>query len=88
MDEVETIVQKITGCPSAFDQIEHERKASPNFSFMISMAKILKKYPELQDEKTHPEELMPLMKRFNNVFQNLIAASAKIMKYANDPAVQ
>lgn len=61
---------------------------TPMKDIMPEMVKILKKYPELKDEKTHPEELKPLMKRFNKVFQNLIAASAKIMKYANDPAVQ
>jgi hypothetical protein len=61
---------------------------TPMKDVVPELVKILKKYPELKDETTHPEELRPLMKRFNKVFQNLIAASAKVMKYASDPAVQ
>jgi hypothetical protein len=61
---------------------------TPMKDVVPELVKILKKYPELKDETTHPEELKPLMKRFNKVFQNLMAASAKVMKYANNPAVQ
>ena len=46
------------------------------------------KYPELADERTHPEELKPLLARIDKDFQNLMKAYHKVGEYREDPAVQ
>jgi hypothetical protein len=47
-----------------------------------------KKYPELKNEKTHPEELKPMLKKFDDLVKRMIGVYAKIAQYANDPKVQ
>jgi hypothetical protein len=52
------------------------------------MREILKKYPELKDEKTHPEELKPLLKKMDELGKKLFGVMGKIQQFANDPKVK
>jgi hypothetical protein len=49
---------------------------------------MLKKYPELKDEKTHPEELKPLLKKVEELGKKMFGALGKIQQFANDPKVK
>jgi hypothetical protein len=51
------------------------------------MNKLMETYPELKDEKTHPEELKPLLKKFDELGKKLIAVFGKIGKFKDDPKV-
>lgn len=63
-----------------------------NTEAMIALApkvkEILKKYPELKDEKTHPEELKILMNKVGELAKKLAGVLPKLGQYANDPKVQ
>jgi hypothetical protein len=52
------------------------------------MREIIKKYPELKDEKTHPEELKPLLKKMDELGKKLFGVMGKIQQFANDPRVK
>jgi len=49
---------------------------------------IRKKYPELDDEDTHPEELKPLLQRVDKDFQMMMKAYTKVNANIEDPAVE
>ena len=49
---------------------------------------IMKKYPELKDEKTHPEELKPLLAKMDELTKKLMGLFGKLGQYAKDPKVQ
>jgi hypothetical protein len=49
---------------------------------------LLKKYPELKDEKTHPEELKPLLKKMEELGKKMFGVMGKIQQFANDPKVK
>lgn len=49
---------------------------------------IMKKYPELKDEKTHPEELKPLLDKMDELAKKLMGLFGKLGQYAKDPKVQ
>ena len=49
---------------------------------------IRKKYPELDDEDTHPEELKPLLQRIDEDFRELMKSYAKVNEHLSDPAVK
>jgi hypothetical protein len=51
------------------------------------MREIVKKYPELKDEATHPEELKPLLKKMDEMGKKMIGLMGKIQQFANDPKV-
>ena len=52
------------------------------------MKEILKKYPELEDEKTHPEELKPLLTKMDELAKRLTGLMmGKFGQYAKDPKV-
>ena len=48
---------------------------------------IIKKYPELKDEKNHPEELKPLTGKIEELSKKMIGVMGKIQPYATDPKV-
>ena len=52
------------------------------------MKEIMKKYPELKDEKTHPEELKPLLTKMDELAKKMMGAFGKIGQYTKDPKVQ
>ena len=52
------------------------------------MREIVKKYPELKDEKTHPEELKPLLKKMDELGKKLFGVMGKIQQFTNDPKVK
>jgi len=49
--------------------------------------KLMKKYPELNDEDTHPEALKPYIQKMENMTQKLIKLYSKITEHMNDTAV-
>jgi hypothetical protein len=49
---------------------------------------LLKKYPELKDEKTHPEELKPLLKKMDELGKKMFGVLGKIQQFADDPQVK
>jgi hypothetical protein len=49
---------------------------------------LLKKYPELKDEKTHPEELKPLLKKMDELGKKMFGVLSKIQQFADDPQVK
>lgn len=52
------------------------------------MKEIIKKYPELKDETTHPEELKPLLKKMDELGKKMFGVMGKIQQFANDPKVK
>jgi predicted nucleic acid-binding Zn-ribbon protein len=52
------------------------------------MREIVKKYPELKDERTHPEELKPLLKNMDELGKKLFGVMGKIQQFANEPKVK
>ncbi len=68
---------------AAFDYTAKEMK-----TIAPKIKEFEKKYPELKDEKIHPEELKPLLKKFDDLVKRMIGVFAKIAQYANDPKVQ
>jgi hypothetical protein len=52
------------------------------------MKEILEIYPELKDEKTHPEELKPLLKKMDELGKKMFGVMGKIQQFANDPKVK
>ena len=55
---------------------------APKFS------KIIKKYPELNDEKTHPETLKPLISKMESMTKKLMKLFSKINAHMSDPQVK
>ena len=49
---------------------------------------IREKYPELDNEDTHPEELKSLMERIDKDFQEMMKSYAKVNDNLSDPAVK
>ena len=49
---------------------------------------LLKKYPELKDEKTHPQELKPLLKKMDELGKKMFGVLGKIQQFADDPRVK
>ena len=52
------------------------------------MRDIVKKYPELKDEKTHPEELKSLLKKIDELGKKMFGVMGKIQQFVNDPKVK
>jgi hypothetical protein len=52
------------------------------------LKKLMEKYPELKDEKFHPEELKPQLAKIEKLSSRLVGLFGKIQKYVDDPAVQ
>ena len=51
-------------------------------------AKIIKKYPELADEKIHPEALKPLISKMEDMTKKLMKLFSKINAHMSDPQVK
>ncbi|MEN8222803.1 MAG: hypothetical protein ABFR36_06045 [Acidobacteriota bacterium] len=49
---------------------------------------ILKKYPELEDEKTHPEVLKPQLMKMDATIKKLMVLYGKITKHMGNPEVK
>ena len=49
---------------------------------------LLKKYPELKDEKTHPVQLKPLLKKMDELGKKMFGVLGKIQQFADDPQVK
>ena len=50
--------------------------------------KIREKYPELEKEDTHPEELKPLLQRIDKDFRAMMKSYAKVNQHIEDPDVK
>ncbi len=57
-------------------------------SFAPLFKVILKKYPELEDEKTHPEALKPQLLKVGETTKKLMVLYGKITKHMGDPEVK
>ena len=49
---------------------------------------ILDKYPELEDEKTHPEALKPQLDKIEETTKKLMRLYGKVGKYMGEPVVK
>ena len=49
---------------------------------------VMKKYPELKDETTHPEELKPLLRKMDDLTKRMAGLFGKIGQYSEDPKVK
>jgi len=49
---------------------------------------IVKKYPELTDEKNHPEDLKPYTKKVEELAKQMLGAMVKIQPFAEDAKVK
>jgi hypothetical protein len=49
---------------------------------------ILKKYPELKDEKTHPQELKPMLAKVEELGKKMFGVMGKLQQFTNDPKVK
>ena len=49
---------------------------------------IREKYPELNNEDTHPEELKPLLRRIDKDFQAMMTSYGKVKEHIEDPDVK
>ena len=56
--------------------------------FALRFKKIIKKYPELSDEKTHPESLKPLTLKMEEITKKLFKVFSKITANVSDPEVK
>ncbi len=56
--------------------------------FALRLKKIMKKYPELRDEKTHPETLKPLTLKMEEITKKLFKVFSKITANVSDPEVK
>lgn len=56
--------------------------------FAPDVKAMMKKYPELKDEKNHPERLKPYTKKFEDLTKKLMKIYGKLGKYMDDPAVK
>ena len=56
--------------------------------FAPDVRKMMKDYPELKDEKNHPEELRPYTKKFEDLTKKMMGLFVKVRKYINDPIVK
>ncbi len=61
---------------------EHMKQLIPKIN------EIRGKYPELETEDTHPEELKSLLQRIDKDFQEMLKAYAKVREHMENPAVQ
>lgn len=52
------------------------------------ISEIRKKYPELSNEETHPEELNAVLQRVDKDFQQMMKAYAKVNANMEDPVVK
>ena len=56
--------------------------------FAPRLKKIMKKYPELGDEKTHPETLKPITLKMEEITKKLFKVFGKITANVSDPEVK
>ncbi|MEN8154974.1 MAG: hypothetical protein ABFR75_13225 [Acidobacteriota bacterium] len=56
--------------------------------FAPDVRKMMKKYPELKDETTHPELLKPFTKKMEDLAKKLMKLFGKMAKYGDDPEVK
>lgn len=56
--------------------------------FAPALKKMMKKYPELKDETTHPEELKPFTKKMEELTKKMMKLYGKLAKYVKDPDVK
>jgi uncharacterized UPF0160 family protein len=52
------------------------------------IAEIREKYPELDNEDTHPQELKSLLQRIDEDFQSMMKSYGKVKEHLEDPAVK
>lgn len=52
------------------------------------ISKIREKYPELDNQDTHPEELKPLLERIDKDFRAMMKSYGKVNEHIEDPAVK
>ena len=68
---------------AAMDQYAKEIK-----SYAADVVQLMKKYPELKDDKNHPESLKPFTKKFEELSKKLMQLYGKLGKYMDDPDVK
>ena len=98
-DDAVPIMKKMIGSLEAFiSNIEKGENAKAIASALDTYSKdvlafapkvkeMMKQYPELKDEKNHPEELKPYTKKFEDLTKKLMKIYGKLGKYMSDPLV-
>ncbi|MFC2165794.1 hypothetical protein ACFLT2_12475 [Acidobacteriota bacterium] len=79
MDQAEnakTVAQVLDGFAEAMKEL------------LPKINEIREKYPELDNQDTHPEELKPLLQRVDKDFQAMMNSYSKVNKHLEDPAVK
>ena len=98
--DVKTVVQKFNKDAAKFidamdkaDSAEKAAKAMNDFAEMMvdmkaGMEEFMKKYPELEDMESPPEELKAEADEMMSLFMKIMPAMGKAQQFQDDPAVQ
>jgi hypothetical protein len=99
-EDVKPLIEKMSG---AFEKFITDMEKAENADAVVAaldafaevmkklgpkVREITKKYPELKDEKTHPEELKPLLKKMDELGKKMFGVLGKLQQFANDPKVK
>ncbi len=88
-DTMEEFMNSVEKAGSADDVVAAINKFSDSMKKLKpKVEELQKKYPELKNEKEVPEELKPVIERFNSLGSRMMGAMGNIAKYAADPKVQ
>lgn len=92
LTDLAVLVEGFTGNMNEAEEAEEIARVLNKFTesmegLVPKINEIRKKYPELDSEDTHPEELKPLLQRVDKGFQGMMGAYAKVNANIEDPAV-
>lgn len=88
-DRVETFVEGINLVDNAGDVAEVlDSFAEAMKTLVPAIKEIREKYPEIDSQDTHPEELRPLLQRIDEDFQAMLKSYGKVREHIEDPAVK
>ncbi len=99
-DDAEPIIKELVLSLETFIKVLEKADTAPEIAVALKgysksmnevapkFAKIIKKYPELGDEKTHPESLKPLIVKMEDMSKKLIKLFSKINAHMSDPGVK
>lgn len=81
-----TGLEKAENADAVAAALDYHAKAA--ITLAPKMKEIMKKYPELKDEKTHPEELKPLLTKMDELIKRMVVMYGKIGQYTKYPKVK
>ena len=99
-DDAKQVLENLAGLLEEFvadmDQAENAKtiaKVLDGFAedmkeLLPGINKIREKYPELDKEDTHPEELKPLLQRIDKDFRAMMKSYGKVNQHIEDPDVK